>query len=119
MESLGASEAGASEAGACEAGASEAGACEAGACEAGASEAGACEAAAQDSNTQIIMRQTNYTNEEAVLQLQLYNNDISKVIRAYLSTNNMPSSTQTLSLNQQIYKEFRLLLHEDLSKRAL
>lgn len=61
---------------------------------------------------QMVMRQTNYTYDEATQQLQLHNNDVTKIIRLYL-TNGQPihkPEQKPLSVNQQIYKEIRNLL---------
>ena len=69
-----------------------------------------------DSNTniQIIIRQTNYTYEEAKQQLAIHNNDIPEVIRLYLKPNSCTTAPETkpLSMNQQIYKEIRILMDE-------
>ena len=64
--------------------------------------------------TQMVMRQTNYTYEEATQQLLLNNNDVTKVIRLYLKseTPTIAIEQKLLSINQQIYKEIRDLLVE-------
>ena len=64
--------------------------------------------------TQMVMRQTNYTYEEATQQLLLNNNDVTKVIRLYLKseTPTIAIEQKPLSINQQIYKEIRDLLVE-------
>jgi hypothetical protein len=73
-----------------------------------------------ESNIHIIMRQTNYTYEEAKTQLDINNNNITEIIRSYLKPNlctTAPESKQ-LSMNQQIYKEIRTLMDEiDVSKK--
>ena len=60
---------------------------------------------------QLVMRQTNYSYEEATEQLLLHNNDITQIIRLYLN-NGKPAEQmkKPLSINQQIYKEIRGLL---------
>ena len=60
---------------------------------------------------QLVMRQTNYSYEEATQQLSLHNNDVTKIIRLYLN-NGLPTDQikKPLSINQQIYKEIRGLL---------
>ena len=59
----------------------------------------------------LVMRQTNYSYEEATQQLSLHNNDVTKIIRLYLN-NGKPAEQmkKPLSINQQIYKEIRGLL---------
>ena len=66
-----------------------------------------------NSNIDIVMRQTDYTAEEAKAQLELHNNDITKIIRLYLSNGviNVPT-IKPLSINQQIYKEIRVFMDE-------
>ena len=66
-----------------------------------------------NTNIEIIMRQTDYTYEEARNKLQLHNN-ITEVIRLYLKpeTSDTPEIKPQLSMNQQIYKEIRSLMDE-------
>jgi hypothetical protein len=68
----------------------------------------------EQNNIDIIMRQTNYTSEEAAIQLQLHNNDLNKVIRLYLNNgvSIAPTVNKPLSMNQQIYKEIRSFMDE-------
>jgi hypothetical protein len=67
-----------------------------------------------DSNIQIVMRQTDYTYEEAKNHLEINNNNITEVIRLYLKPNicSLPSESKQLSMNQQIYKEIRTLMDQ-------
>jgi len=67
-----------------------------------------------DSNIQIVMRQTDYTYEEAKKQLYVNNNNITQVIRLYLKPNicTINPGHKQLSINQQIYKEIRTLMDE-------
>ena len=59
----------------------------------------------------LVMRQTNYSYEEATEQLSLHNNDVTKIIRLYLNNGKPAEQTKKpLSINQQIYKEIRGLL---------
>lgn len=64
----------------------------------------------------IILRQTDYSEEEVIQKLKEHNNDPMAVIREYMST---PSSTRPASqtatapaksVNQQIYGEIRCLM---------
>jgi hypothetical protein len=62
----------------------------------------------------VILRQTDYTYDEAREKLLLYNNDVMAVIRAYLHKD-LPAETsleKPLSMNQQIYKEIRNFMDE-------
>jgi hypothetical protein len=67
-----------------------------------------------ETNAQTVMRQTNYTEEEAVSKLQLYDNNVNTVIRLYLTNGvTIPVKPKpSLSINQQIYKEIRGLMDE-------
>lgn len=67
-----------------------------------------------DSNIQIVMRQTDYTYEEAKKHLDINNNNITEVIRLYLKPNicTINPERKQLSMNQQIYKEIRMLMDE-------
>jgi hypothetical protein len=68
-----------------------------------------------NTNIQIIMRQTDYTYEEAKNKLELYNNNIKEVIRSYLRpdiSSQSPEIKPQLSMNQQIYKEIRGLMDD-------
>jgi len=68
----------------------------------------------KDTNVQIIMRQTDYTYDEAKQHLDANNNNITEVIRLYLKPNSFIKEPETkqLSMNQQIYKEIRSLMDE-------
>jgi hypothetical protein len=69
-----------------------------------------------NTNIQIIMRHTDYTYEDAKLQLQLHDNNINAVIRSYLkpdTSNQSPEIKPQLSMNQQIYKEIRNLMDDN------
>jgi len=55
---------------------------------------------------QIILRQTDYTEEKAKIKFKEYNYDHLEVIRNYLGI--AEKKTQTIiSLNQEIYKQLR------------
>ena len=59
----------------------------------------------QDDLIQMIIRQTNYTDEEARDKLIEHNNDSMTVIREYMGIKKESNTKKTL--NQQIYKEIR------------
>jgi hypothetical protein len=68
-----------------------------------------------DSKIHVIMRQTNYTYEEAKKKLENHNNNITEVIRLYLSSDicTIVAEPKHLSMNQQIYKEIRTLMDDN------
>ena len=57
----------------------------------------------------IIMSQTNYTEEEAIQKLKLFNYDYMKVIKNYMGINDKKDTT-IKSVNQEIYKQIRTTL---------
>ena len=62
-----------------------------------------------DDDIEIIMKQTNYTYDQAFEKLSQHNFDKLKVIREYLGINITPSvkNTPIKSINQEIYKQIR------------
>ena len=64
----------------------------------------------QSSNIEIILRQTNYSTEEAREKLCEYNNDYIAVIKAYLGVKKDASKPEIKSVNQEIYKQMRFKL---------
>ena len=59
---------------------------------------------------EIVMRQTNYTNDKALEELKIHNLNVKNVLRSYL---NIPEqSIPKKSTNQEIYSEFRKFLDE-------
>jgi hypothetical protein len=68
----------------------------------------------QQTHIEVILRQTDYTFEQAREKLSEHNNDYMAVIRSYLKqglTSTNPIA-KPLSMNQQIYKEIRSLMDE-------
>lgn len=61
-------------------------------------------------NVAIILRQTNYTETEAIEQLQLCGYDHIKVIKKYLGITEKVTTTQPVNPNQEIYKQMRFKL---------
>jgi len=53
----------------------------------------------------IVMTQTNYTDEETIFLLEKHNNDYMKIIREYLGV--VPKKEEIKSVNQEIYKLIR------------
>jgi hypothetical protein len=62
-----------------------------------------------DENIQLILRQTDYNEQQAKEKLIDYNNDPLKVIRAYLGITEK-KALPVKSVNQEIYKQLRYKL---------
>jgi hypothetical protein len=69
---------------------------------------------------EMIMRQTDYDNATAQKKLTEHNNDVTQVIREYM-TPVRPNKicTTKLSVNQQIYKEIRHMMDDAAKKYEL
>ena len=68
------------------------------------------------SNIEIIMRQTNYSKEEAEEKLKKHNNDVMETIEEYINYDSSQNVNVKTTTNQQIYKEIReLLSHQNSS----
>ena len=59
-----------------------------------------------DKKIQLVMRQTNYNNEEALDKLKIFQFDELKVIKDYFGITEKKSS-KINSVNQEIYKQIR------------
>ena len=59
-------------------------------------------------NVKIVMRQTNYTKDEAEKALNKYNNDVIQVIENYMEIQKKEPEQRTT--NQGIYAEIRELM---------
>ena len=59
-----------------------------------------------DNQIEMVMRQTQYTYEEAAEKLEECNNDYMKVIRGFMGINKVEDKT-VKSINQHVYKEIR------------
>jgi hypothetical protein len=64
---------------------------------------------------QIVMSQTNYTKEEALNKLQLYNCDYIKVIREYMEIPDK-NAPKVKSVNQEIFKQIRTTLDSSMKE---
>lgn len=58
---------------------------------------------------QLIMRQTNYTEEESLNKLIEFNYDVLKTIKSYFNIGE--KKEKVLSVNQEIYKHLRVKLN--------
>ena len=56
---------------------------------------------------QIILRQTDYTEETAIMKLKEYNYDQIAVIKSYLGITEKKAPMQMKSVNQEIYRQLR------------
>jgi hypothetical protein len=60
---------------------------------------------------QIILRQTDYTEDVAKTKLQEHNDDHMSVIRSYLGIAEKKAPVRVKSVNQEIYKQLRQQMH--------
>ena len=61
----------------------------------------------------IIKRQTDYSDEEIILKMQIHNNDPMSILREYMGvTTPVKKEQQNKSLNQTIYSEIRHLMDD-------
>lgn len=56
---------------------------------------------------QVILRQTNYSEEEAREKLKEHNYDHLKVIKSYLGLTEKKAPVEKKSVNQEIYRQLR------------
>jgi hypothetical protein len=69
---------------------------------------------------EMILRQTDYTKEEAIQYLEKYENDPLKVIKNYMGIPDKKTDKPVKSINQEIYKQIRSNMDEvmrDYNKR--
>jgi hypothetical protein len=60
-----------------------------------------------DAKVQIILRQTDYTSEQAKEKLQQFNFNEEEVIRDYFGVSKKTTQQKITSVNQTIYKQLR------------
>jgi hypothetical protein len=61
----------------------------------------------------IIKRQTDYSDEEITLKMQMHNNDPMAILREYMGgTTSVKKDEQNKTLNQTIYSEIRHLMDD-------
>ena len=65
-----------------------------------------------DEKVQIVLRQTDYTEEQAREKLEKFNFDELSVIRDYFGITEKKEPKKIVSINQAIYKELRSHLDE-------
>jgi hypothetical protein len=66
-----------------------------------------CETDQIEPKIQVILRQTNYTTEEAKEKLYKFNFNEEEVIRDYFGITDKKAPQKITSLNQSIYKQLR------------
>lgn len=54
-----------------------------------------------------VMSQTNYTKEEAIEKLKLFNCDYMRVIKDYMGIPEKPKERKIKSVNQEIFRQIR------------
>ena len=59
-----------------------------------------------EKHVQLVIRQTNYTEEEARNKLKLYNSDYLRVLKEYMGIPDK-KDIKVKSVNQEIFKQFR------------
>ena len=58
----------------------------------------------------IVMSQTNYTQEEAIEKLKLFNCDYMMVIRDYMGIPEKKLEPKVKSVNQEVFRQIRMTL---------
>jgi hypothetical protein len=64
---------------------------------------------------QIVLSQTNYTEEEAIEKLKLFNCDYMKVIRDYMGIPDKKTN-KVKSVNQEIFRQIRTTLDSSMKE---
>jgi hypothetical protein len=67
-----------------------------------------------EKNINIICTQTNYDYKTAKEKLELFENNVEKVINDYLGISNKNINNTKTSINQKIYQEIRNLMDESI-----
>jgi hypothetical protein len=70
----------------------------------------------EDELVQMVLRQTNYTENEAKDKLKEFNNDVILVIKSYFGITEKKAPEKVRSVNQEIYKQFRLKLDSSMKE---
>jgi len=67
-------------------------------------------------NMKRVMSQTNYTQEEALEKLKLFNCDYIRVIKDYMGIPENNDAPRVKSVNQEIYKQIRTKLDKNMKE---
>lgn len=73
----------------------------------------------EDELVQMVLRQTNYSETEARDKLKEFNNDVILVIKSYFGIAEKKAPEKVKSVNQEIYKQFRLKLDSSMKEYRL
>ena len=65
---------------------------------------------------QMVLRQTNYSEDEAREKLKELNNNAILVIKTYMGIAEKKAPAKILSVNQEIYKQMRLKLDSSMKE---
>ena len=63
-----------------------------------------------------VMSHTNYTEEEAIEKLRLFNCDYMRVIRDYMGISEKKEEKKVKSINQEIYRQLRTKLDSSMKE---
>lgn len=61
-------------------------------------------------HVKLVMSQTNYTEEQAIEKLKLFNCDYMRVLKDYMGIPEKKEEKKIKSVNQEIYKQIRTTL---------
>ena len=67
-------------------------------------------------HVQKVMSQTNYTYDEAIDKLKLFNCDYMKVLKDYMGIPDKKQETNVRSVNQEIYRQIRKKLDNNMKE---
>ena len=70
----------------------------------------------EDELIQMVLRQTNYSETEARNKIKEFNNDAILVIKSYFGIAEKKAPEKVKSVNQEIYKQFRLKLDSSMKE---
>ena len=67
-------------------------------------------------NVKKVMSQTNYTEEEAIEKLQLFNCDYMRVLKDYMGIPDKNEAPKVKSVNQEIFRQIRSKLDSSMKE---
>jgi hypothetical protein len=65
-----------------------------------------------EKHVDFVLKQTNYTREEAINKLKLFNCNSMNVIRDYMGIQDKPNSNKVKSINQEVFRQIRTTLEK-------
>jgi hypothetical protein len=69
-----------------------------------------------DKHVQLVISQTNYTEEQAIEKLKLFNCDYMLVLKDYMGIPQKKETKKIQSINQEIYKQIRTTLDSSMKE---